>query len=81
MEDMRCPKFQFHDFAARQGWLLLFDKVENEESLVSYLLPIGLTILIHFDSIGNFRNMTDTSNAVVSFNDSDRLQIAEDEDD
>jgi len=34
METLLCNKLQFHTFCERQGWLLLFDKMTDNESTV-----------------------------------------------
>jgi len=68
METLRCSKNSFHAFAEKQNWLLLFDKVSDSGSEIGYLLPSGSTILVVFDTDGNFDRMNDTTAATIEIN-------------
>ena len=65
METLKCTKLQFHTFAEKQGWLLLFDEVSDTGSKIGYMLTSGSTIFVVFDTDGNFDNMDDTTGATL----------------
>ena len=69
MDDYTCPKYKFHDFAKRQGWLLLYDSLKDDGSSVGYLLQNGNSIVADFDAIGNLTAMTDITNARITSKD------------
>ena len=54
METLRCSKNSFHAFAEKQNWLLLFDKVNDLGSEISYMLSNGNTLFVVFDIDGYF---------------------------
>ena len=66
MDTLKCPKLKFHDFAEHQGWLLLYDKMTEEGSKVSYLLQSGTGIVAWFNENGEISHMTDGTNAGIS---------------
>jgi hypothetical protein len=66
MNTLLCSKNSFHTFCERQGWLLLFDKVNDEKSEIGYLLPSGAAIFTVFDTEGNFDHMSDTTTSTIS---------------
>ena len=63
MDTLKCAKLDFHRFAERQGWLLLYDNPIEEGSNVSYLLQDGNCIVADFDESGLFKSLTDITNA------------------
>ena len=65
MDTLKCNNYQFHTFGEKQGWLLLFDKVNDNGSEIGYLLPDGSTISANFDIDGYFDHMNDTCNATI----------------
>ena len=65
MDTLKCTKLQFHTFGEKQGWLLLFDKVNDSGSEIGYLLPSGSTIYAHFDIDGYFEHLNDNCNATI----------------
>ena len=67
MEILLCNKLQFHTFAERQGWLLLFDKMTDNKSEVGYLLQSGSSIFAVFID-GLFDHMNDNTAATISVN-------------
>jgi hypothetical protein len=68
MDTLKCTKLQFHTFAEKQGWLLLFDEVSDTGSKIGYMLPSGSTIFVVFDTDGNFDHMNDTTAATIEIN-------------
>ena len=68
METLRCSKNSFHAFAEKQNWLLLFDKVNDLGSEISYMLSNGNTLFVVFDIDGYFDHMNDTCNATIGIN-------------
>ena len=68
MNTLLCSKNSFHVFAEHQGWLLLFDKVNDDKSEVGYLLQNGSSVLAAFID-GEFDNMNDITLANISVND------------
>ena len=67
MEVLKCNKYQFHNFAEHQGWLLLFDKMTDTKSEVGYLLQTGSSIFAVFIG-GLFDHMNDTTAATIAVN-------------
>jgi hypothetical protein len=63
MDTLKCTKLDFHRFAERQGWLLLYDNPRGDGSSVSYLLQDGNCIVADFDDVGLFKSLTDITNA------------------
>lgn len=68
MDTLKCTKHSFHTFCEHQGWLLLFDKINEDKSEVGYLLPTGSVIFTVFDTEGNFNHMNNITNAFISIN-------------
>jgi hypothetical protein len=68
METLRCSKNSFHAFAEKQNWLLLFDKVNDLGSEISYMLSNGNTLFVVFDIDGYFDRMNDTTAATIEIN-------------
>jgi len=66
VDDLKCSKLSFHNFAEHQGWLLLYDKMTEEGSEVGYLLQDGESLICGFDTDGNFFRMTDVTNASIT---------------
>ena len=67
MDILLGTKLQFHTFAERQGWLLLFDKMTDNKSEVGYLLQSGSSIFAVFID-GVFDHMNDTTAATIAVN-------------
>ncbi len=65
-EPIKCSKYKFHDFCERQGWLLLYDTITEEKSSICYLLQDGNAIVADFDTIGEFKALTDITNCRVA---------------
>lgn len=65
METLKCTKLQYHTYAEKQEWLLLFDKPTETGSEIAYLLQHGETILAVFDIDGYFEHLNDNCNATI----------------
>jgi len=68
MDTLKCNKYQFHTYAEKQGWLLLYDKPTDTGSEIAYLLQRGETIFAVFNIDGYFDHMNDTCNATIGVN-------------
>ena len=79
MDDLKCSKLKFHDFCEHQGWLLLFDEVNDKGSKTAYLLQNGEGIIARFDTNGEFVCLTDVTNYNISLEDAETESAQEDD--
>jgi len=67
--DMKCTKSKFADYAEKQGWLELYDRVTDKGSEIGYILQDGCSITAYFDHEANFRFLNDAQNVGMSAED------------
>lgn len=68
---MKCHKSKFAAFAEKQGWLELYDTLNDKGSEMGYLLQDGASITAYFDESANFRCLTDRMDITMLSEDED----------